>query len=473
MSILDNIYHRSPVIVQQAMVATYGLFWYRRRYNSHFHKLVSEFKSRDYWTLDEFRQYQEQKLKSLFFSARSSAYYGRVFQRAGLDLEDAPFENLSKLPLLSKEMLRTNPAELLTVPTTPRNTVVFKSSGTTGTPTEIYYSPEFHALELAVPAARNLAWADIDYRQRRVMFGVRKVCRYDQSKPPFWRYSPVENMAYASIYHLSLHNLPEYMAFLRKYRPAIVMGYPNSLLILANYAAENDDFPAPAQGIFTTSETVTAQIRKALEATWKCKIYDRYGAVENCLFASECEYGRYHVSSDVGIVEILNDSNEPCSLGEMGQVVCTGLHNHLQPLIRYQIGDMARWALDQTCLCGRKMPILECIEGRFEDVCYTPDGRQMLRFDTVFKGVDSIREAQVIQNEINRFVIRLVPTGGFGEQDIEKLHHNMRLHVGNVMLDIEQVPFIERTPSGKFRAVVCNLSEDSKKIASSGSNSLG
>jgi hypothetical protein len=55
------------------------------------------------------------------------------------------------------------------------------------------------------------------------MFGVRKVCRFEQNKPPFWRFSPAENMAYASIYHLSNKYLPYYLEFLRSYRPAVVM----------------------------------------------------------------------------------------------------------------------------------------------------------------------------------------------------------------------------------------------------------
>jgi len=156
----------------------------------------------------------------------------------------------------------------------------------------------------------------------------------------------------------------------------------------------------------------------------------------------------------VGIIEIVDRNGKPCSLGEMGNVICTGLQNTLQPLIRYQIGDVARWALNQTCLCGHAMPILEGVEGRFEDICYTRDGRELLRFDTVFKGVEAIREAQVIQKELDQFLIRVVPADNFTEHDREHLRKNMRTHVGEVKVDIELVPAIERTSSGKFRAVI-------------------
>ena len=181
--------------------------------------------------------------------------------------------------------------------------------------------------------------------------------------------------------------------------------------------------------------------------------------------SASAQQGRYHVSPDVGVVEILDEAGQPCPPGTLGEVVCTGLHNTLQPLIRYRIRDMARWARDQQCPCGWHTAILESLEGRIEDMCITPDGRQMLRFDTVFKGVESIKLTQVVQEKIDRFVIYVVPSEGFNAHDIETIQKNMRLHVGDVETRVECVDHIEKTPSGKFRAVQCKLSpEERRKI---------
>jgi phenylacetate-CoA ligase len=225
---------------------------------------------------------------------------------------------------------------------------------------------------------------------------------------------------------------------------------------------ENNDYPAPAKAVVTTSETVSAQARQAIESAWKCRVYDRYGAVEGCLFASQCEYGSYHVSPEVGIIEIVDREGNPLPPGLTGEVVCTGLRNTTQPLIRYRIGDVACWAIDQHCRCGREMPILEGIEGRYEDVCFLPDGREMLRFDTVFKGVENIREAQVVQDKVDSFIIYVIPSLGFGQNDIRKIRSNMQIHVGSQEIRVEQVGVIPRSPSGKYRSVVCNLSEEEK-----------
>lgn len=466
-----ELYLRSPIWVQQVMVATWGLWWYHRRFGRRFRRLAAEYAARDRWSRDRFDAYQEALLAQVLSAARRSRYYAEVFARAGIESGTDARAALERLPYLTKETLRTRAVDLLTE-RPPRGTQVFKSSGTTGTPTEIYSTPEAHAHQTAVRAARGHAWAGLAPTARRVMFGVRKVCRFDQAGPPFWRFSPAEDMAYASIYHLAPRHLPAYMAFLREFRPDVIMGYPSALGVVARYALETGDRPAPARGVFTTSETVTDGTRDALERTWQCRVFDHYGAVEACVFASQCEAGRYHVSPEIGIVEIVDQQGRPCPPGVMGEVVCTGLRNTLQPLIRYRIGDVARWAIDQACPCGREMPVLESCEGRFEDICVTADGGQVLRFDTVFKGVSAIREAQVVQEAARLFTIRVVPGDGFSEADVHTLTANMRLHVGDCDVRIVRVPLIERTEAGKFRAVICRLSPREKQALSAARASL-
>ncbi len=458
-STVDRVYMRSPIWVQQALVAVYGAWWYRRRFNPAFHRIVDEFEQRERCTADQFHAYQATQLATLFGHAAKSAYYKPLL--TALDTRD-PHTALAKLPFLTKETLRRSATQLLTA-TPPRGTIIQRSSGTTGTPSEIYFTRELHSFELAVPEARNLRWAGVDYRSRRVMFGARKIARWDQAEPPFWRVNPVESMAYCSIYHLSPKNMHSYVKFLAAYHPAVVMGYPASLTTLASFILENGLRLPSARAVITTSETVTAETRRLLEQVWGCKVWDRYGAVECCLFASQCEHGRYHVSPDAGLVEIVDAAGKPCAPGVIGEVVATGLHNMLQPLIRYRLGDAARWAVDQSCACGRAMPILEAIEGRFEDICVTPDGREVLRFDTVFKGVATIREAQVIQRAPDLFHILVIPAAGFSDADVRTLQANMQLHVGDVRTEIVRVTEIPRSSSGKFRAVLCELTAEQKR----------
>lgn len=461
MSRVDALYMSSPVWVQGAMVAVYGWWWHRRRFSSHFRRQVAELKAHDRWTKDELLAYQTAQLSRLLGVARQAPYYGRLFSDAGISPTAEPWAALWQLPFLAKEQLRARPRDLLTAPP-PRGTLTFKSSGTTGTPTEIYYTREFHALELASIEARNLNWAGLTYRNRRVMFGARKICRFDQPGPPFWRFSPAENMAYASVYHLSPQFLPAYIDFLRAFTPEVITGYPSALYAIAQYALDRNDIPPKVEAIFTSAERLPNYMRAAIETAWQTRVFDRYGAVEGCVSASQCEHGRYHVHPEIGIVEILDAHGRAVGPGVEGEVVCTGLQNMLQPLIRYRIGDSARWSAEQNCACGRHFPILEGVDGRVEDFCFTADGRRIVRFDTVFKGVVNIRQAQVIQERIDLFTVNVVPAKGFNDADVEQIQANMRLHVGSVNVTVQTVNDIPRSASGKFRAVVCRLSEDER-----------
>jgi phenylacetate-CoA ligase len=456
----EALYLSSPPWLQNVVIAGYGWWWHRRRFGADFHRLVRQLHERERDARGQLLDYQTARLEEVLHAARRSKYYAPLFAAAPAD--PSPWKVLERLPLLSKEQLRAHARDLLTdVP--PRDTVVFRSSGTTGTPTEIYYTRAFHALEMAVIEARNLNWGSATYTDRRVMFGARKVCRFDQPRPPFWRYSPAENLAYASVYHLSPQYLPAYVQFLRRFNPVVVMGYPSALYAVAEHVLERGEQLPAARGVFTSAERLPQYMRTAIERAWQCQVFDRYGAVEGCVSASQCERGRYHVNPEVGIIEIVDEDGRAVAPGQEGELVCTGLGNTLQPLIRYRIGDYARWAMQQDCDCGRRTPVLEGIDGRVEECCYTEDGRRIIRFDTVFKGVGNIRQAQVIQESLRKFSIAVVAANGFGAGDVEKLQSNMRLHVGDVAVQVNQVDAIPRTSSGKFMAVVCRLSPAEKR----------
>jgi hypothetical protein len=81
----------------------------------------------------------------------------------------------------------------------------------------------------------------------------------------------------------------------------------------------------------------------------------------------------------------------------------------------------------------------------------------------VFKGVETICEAQVVQEKLDAFVIYVVPVNGFGRSDIELIKKNMQLHVGDVQTEVKPIDYIRRNASKKFRAVVCNLSLEEKR----------
>jgi phenylacetate-CoA ligase len=124
------------------------------------------------------------------------------------------------------------------------------------------------------------------------------------------------------------------------------------------------------------------------------------------------------------------------------------------PLIRYRTGDVAT-AQAGTCECGCAFPLIEHIAGRIEDYIRTPDGRAAGRLDHIFKGVQHVREAQIVQRQTDELLLRIVRIDGFNSHDEQTILANARERLGtSIRLRCEYVETIERTAAGKFCFVV-------------------
>ncbi len=106
------------------------------------------------------------------------------------------------------------------------------------------------------------------------------------------------------------------------------------------------------------------------------------------------------------------------------------------------------------------MPVLKEVVGRIEDVVVGPDGRQMVRFHGIFVGQPHVQEGQIIQEELDRIRVKIVPTPGFGPTDEADVISRIRQRLGpEVQVLVEEVRSIPRTKAGKYKAVVSLLGQ--------------
>jgi phenylacetate-CoA ligase len=169
----------------------------------------------------------------------------------------------------------------------------------------------------------------------------------------------------------------------------------------------------------------------------------------------------------VGYAEVMED-NQSVSDGISGDLVCTGLLNADMPLIRYKVGDRSRiMAESETCSCGRALPIISRVEGRTNDVLITPDGRRVFWLNPVFYGLP-VLEAQIIQEKSDRLKVRYVPTPDSSSETERSITERLQERLGKVEVIMEALDAIPRGPNGKFRAVVCNLSNEERQNLTNG-----
>ena len=166
----------------------------------------------------------------------------------------------------------------------------------------------------------------------------------------------------------------ELCAQLTRFRPAVLATYPTYALMLAEEARAGRLAIAP-QEIWTGGETLTAAMRRHIGESFGCAVSDSYGASEFLPIAAECRHGRLHVNEDWVILESVDHRRAPVPDGQAGATtLLTNLANHVQPLIRYDLGD--RIALHrEPCACGRPTAWLE-VEGRNDDLLALHDAQQ-------------------------------------------------------------------------------------------------
>ncbi len=160
--------------------------------------------------------------------------------------------------------------------------------------------------------------------------------------------------------------LAEVVAELDAFDPAVVTAYPSVLELLADEQAAGRLRIHPVV-VETAGESMLPEDRARVSAALGGTLHDAYGASEFELMAFDCPHGWLHVNSDWLVLEPVDADLLPVPPGEPSHtVLLTNLANHIQPLIRYDLGDSVL-ARPDRCPCGSPLPAIR-VEGRRDDV---------------------------------------------------------------------------------------------------------
>jgi phenylacetate-CoA ligase len=458
-SLLQRMYPYLPVSFQNAGISAYGYVYKRERFGPAFQPTVLEFEERDRWNKERMQAYTNEALRAVLVRAYDAPFYRERWSRAGVDgrhLRDISTETLNRLPIVSKEDLRQNPLAFVPDRGAPvKGLLTYFSSGSTGTPIKAICTRGGQQRFAAAREVRSYRWAGTSILRPRAMIGGQPIVSRADARPPYHRYNFAERQVYFSAYHISPTTVSSYVEGFNRYHPECVTGYAFSQFLIARLMLEEDlAFTFTPRAAITSSEPLTTSMRDVIRRAWRCRAYQEYGSVENCGLATECEDGGLHVSSDFGVIEIVDAEGNPVGPGVEGRVLCTGLLNDAQFLVRYEIGDSAAWS-DEPCSCGRDhLPRLKALTGRLEDVVVGPGGRELVRFHSIFINVPHVLQGQIVQNASDRFLVRVIAEDGFGREHAAEIRKRMTARLGGVAVEVERVAELERNSRGKVRAVI-------------------
>ena len=327
-----------------------------------------------------------------------------------------------------------------------------KTSGTTGTPLEVFRSIDSVIWEEAFHL-QYWHWAGYRNGDAQAILRGDQILDIRQEHPPFWIWDRFGRQLLVSTRHLSPATAKAMLDSIARSGATQLRAYPSSGFDLAR-AAQKLAHPLRLRAVVTGSEPIYQTQREQIEHSFGCKVFDFYGMAERIAFAGQCEHGHYHLHPEYSYVEILDQHDQPTN--DFGYVVGTTLHNHVMPLIRYRIADRARW-VHGACPCGRHYPRIELSSGKVEDQLYDLDGNTVSASIITFalKGATNIKKTQVAQVGPGQWVIRIVPDLGYRPENEQQLLQDIKKYVSSkVQVHIVRVDDLSLQPSGKFKWIV-------------------
>ena len=426
---------------------------------------------------------QAKRLDRLLAAARHAPHYARALR--GCESDKVP---LAALPVSGKTQLMQHFADRVTDARLQLDTLrafcadaqqiaqpflgqytVWESSGSTGQPGLFVQDPQAMAVYDALEAMRRVSprplarLLDPFYLGERFAF-VGAVGGHFASHVSVLRLQSANPwMGQQSRSFSILQPTALLVSELQAFAPSILATYPTAAVLLADEAAAGRLRIRP-QEVWTGGETLSAAMRARIEQAFGCPLRDSYGASEFLPMAWECAQKRLHLNADWVILEAVDARHRPVADGQASHTtLLTNLANHVQPLIRFDIGDSIAYDAD-PCRCGSAMPTLQ-VQGRRDDALVDCDDRGRpvtllpLALTTLLEDGAGVFDFQLQQHAAGRWTLSLGPGTPHGRELRTRckdlLADFARLQgVGKLHIDTRVAPLLAKGRSGKLRRVV-------------------
>ncbi|PVZ10918.1 phenylacetate--CoA ligase family protein [Actinomycetospora cinnamomea] len=269
-------------------------------------------------------------------------------------------------------------------------------------------------------------------------------------------------------YFSVLDPLPQLVAQLDEFQPVLLGTYASALGVLADEQEAGRLHISPLV-ISSGGEALTPTVRRRAERVFGAVVVDTYNASEATPLSLPCRRGRMHVNADWFVVEPVDAEGAPVPDGQRSEtVLVTNLANHVQPIIRYELGDSVVVGAE-PCPCGSPLPTITA-EGRTDEILRIPgaDDAEVallpMAVATVVEETPGVRGYQVVQTAPATLALRLDVDPGarrdeVGQRARDRLDEYLRTQgaAPGVAIELADDPPRPHPRSGKLRHVLRSL----------------
>lgn len=430
--------------------------WDRNFYSTYKRLMESQWKS-----YDELKKEQEKELRNMInFCYKEVPYYHKLFKELKLSSDDIKtIEDLEKLPILTKEIIKQNWEDFKPINLNQMQSYERATGGSTGTPLK-YRLYKFDRFLGWAMLYRGWGYAGYELGDKVVFLAGSSLAIETKSNVVTRVHEITRNIRKLSSFDMGDKEMSEYAAIFNSFEPKFIRGYASSIYFFAKWIEESNIETHQPLAVLTTTEKLYPNMRDKIKEVFNCDVYDGYGLNDGGVSAYECpEHCGLHIDTERSIMEVVDNDGHQLENGE-GLILATSLCNFAMPFIRYDTGDLG-YIIDDVCGCGRGYKLLKEVVGRQQEMLQTPEGKYIHGefFTHIFWEVGGVKEFQVVQEALDRIVIKIVPEEDFDEKQLDKIREIIRKRSEGWNVEFKFVDTIDRTRAGKYKFIINNISD--------------
>lgn len=383
-------------------------------------KLLLYFLHISYWknkSAEKIKSMQIKKFRKIFEYARdNSKFYRDLYAKHNiLDLEIKTIDDIQKVPIINKDLLRKHKIEDVMTCESNDNLDFHYTSGSSGEPFQLV-STKFENFTAHVRFVKILMMhgyspfkkmAVISRYNKNHKFKIEKTSRFNIIK--YFQLFPKTTISV-------FDPIEDIINSLQLYTPFVVWSTPSILLLVANELKKrNERLNIPV--IILMSESVSDSDLNLLKSYIGLTVLDTYGCMEAPSMAysyNSVDYKDFFVSSVLPEVINIREFND----SKVGDIVITNLVNKTMPVIRYDLGDFVG-VIDNLKFPNQK---IGKVHGRYDDIIYFGNNYTLAHHHSyqMLKDFSECEKYKFIQYPNGEISLQLKIVDGYNKTEVEK-----------------------------------------------------
>ena len=427
-----------------------------RKFYSAYKKLIQN----QWKSYGELKEEQEKQLRVMInFAYKNVPYYHKLFDDLKLSPDDIKkVDDLEKLPILTKEIIKQNWENFKPVNLNKMKYYNDATGGSTGTPFK-YRLYKFDRFLGGAMLYKGWGYGGYELGDKMVFLAGASLDIGKKSYLAKRVHEIARNIRKLSSFDMGEKEMREYVNIINSFKPKFLRGYASSIYFFAKWIEENNLKMHQPSAVFATAEKLYPNMREKIGNIFNCDVYDAYGLNDGGVTANECsEHSGLHIDTERAVMAVVDKNGNQLESGE-GEILATSLYNFAMPFIRYGTGDLGH-IIDDVCGCGRGYKLLKELVGRSVDVLVTPEGKNVHGWFFLYifwEYCQGIKEYQVVQEKLDKIVIKIVPEENFDETQLDKIREIVRKKSEGWNIEFKFVDEIERTGAGKYKFIISKI----------------